>query len=432
MLSTPKSTLERIEAESTHRPPSPAPVIDEEKRLEEKRLNVAMVVASPFPANHGTPGSIREMAEAIAGKGHRIHIVTYHFGEEIPVKNVPVHRIPPLGFRKKVVVGPTREKPILDLLMVFKLIQVILREKIDLIHAHNYEGALVGYLAKIATGRPMIYHAVCTMADELPAYDFFKSKRIAVRLAGLLDGWVPRMADRIIPISSELADFLSSKGIEPGKIDLIPLGIDCSRFDASDRLLTREKHHLGESPTVIYTGTLDRFQRIDYLLKAMKNVVAKIPEARLLLLVNIAKEVDLKECHTMIDDLGLRGQVDIVIHRSFEEVPHFLAAADVVVAPRPECPGFPVKLLNYAAAGKPIVVFGGSAKGLQHLKQAIVVNDHDWQAMGDGIITLLQSPVLAESLGQNAREWVEENLAWPKIVERIEKVYRRCLEVCRC
>jgi hypothetical protein len=49
-----------------------------------------------------------------------------------------------LKFRRKVVVEPTYGKPILDLLMVFKPMRVILRERIDLIHAHNYEGALIG------------------------------------------------------------------------------------------------------------------------------------------------------------------------------------------------------------------------------------------------------------------------------------------------
>ena len=83
----------------------------------------------------------------------------------------------------------------------------------------------------------------------------------------------------------------------------------------------------------------------------------------------------------MIPELALDGHVTIIPNRSFEEIPHFLAAADVTVVPRPHCPGFPVKLLNYMAAGKPIVVFAGSAMGLLHLLHAFLVGDHDWQGL---------------------------------------------------
>src|SRR5712692_6767016 len=68
------------------------------------RLTTCMLAACPFPANHGTPGSIREMAEAISERGHDVHIVTYHFGENIPVRGPQLHRIPPLTRESSVVV----------------------------------------------------------------------------------------------------------------------------------------------------------------------------------------------------------------------------------------------------------------------------------------------------------------------------------------
>ena len=39
-----------------------------------------MVAACPFPGNHGSPASIREMSMALADLGHNIHIVTYPMG----------------------------------------------------------------------------------------------------------------------------------------------------------------------------------------------------------------------------------------------------------------------------------------------------------------------------------------------------------------
>src|SRR5829696_5121911 len=43
-------------------------------------LNVALVAACPFPAPRGTPIRFQRLAEAVAGRGDRVHVVTYHFG----------------------------------------------------------------------------------------------------------------------------------------------------------------------------------------------------------------------------------------------------------------------------------------------------------------------------------------------------------------
>ena len=179
---------------------------------------------------------------------------------------------------------------------------------------------------------------------------------------------------------------------------------------------------------MVYTGILDRLQRLDYLLQAMRLVVQHIAEARLLLVANLAKTQDVHDCQTLIRTLDLQEHVEIITQVPFAEIPLFLAAADVTVVCRPQCPGFPIKLLNYMAAGKPIVAFEGSAKGLRHLQQAFVVPDHDWQGLGGGMVTLLQDPLLAQSLGQHAQQWVQEQFAWPRLVEKIEHVYNAALQ----
>jgi 1,2-diacylglycerol 3-alpha-glucosyltransferase len=392
------------------------------------RLKIAMVVASPFPANHGTPGSIRELMEAVGQRGHDVHVVTYHFGEGTNPKAVTMHRIPDFGFSRKVVVGPTLERPFLDFQMVFTLCQVICRENIDLIHAHNYEGALVGYLARLVTGKPLVYNAINAMSDELPTYDFFKPRILGVLLAGFLDYWVPRMADRIIAITPEIAGMLRIQGIRPHRLRMIPLGINTDQFDGWEPSTIRRRYSLAENPLVMYTGILDRLQRVDYLLRAMQSVIAELPDARLLLVTTIAKDDDLKECRKMIREFQMEEQVIIVTGASFEEIPSFLASANVAVICRPRCPGFPVKLLNYMAAGKAVAAFEGSAKGLQHMTNAFVVSDGDWQGLAHGIICLLRDPHLAARLGGNAREWVRTNLAWPKIAGEIEAVYYDLLQ----
>ena len=55
-------------------------------------------------------------------------------------------------------------------------------------------------------------------------------------------------------------------------------------------------------------------------------------------------------------------------------------------------------------AGKPVVAFVGGAKGVNHLHDAFIVPNHDCEALGQGIITLLEDRALAaESRSQRAR-----------------------------
>jgi 1,2-diacylglycerol 3-alpha-glucosyltransferase len=386
---------------------------------------VAMVVASPFPANHGTPGSIREMCEALAELGHEVHVVTYHFGEERAPAGVTVHRAPGLGLRGRMVVGPTWPKPIWDLLMVFTLARVVWRERIDVIHAHNYEGALVGFGGRLLTGRPLVYAAVNTMIDELGSYSFIRPRWLADALARALDWLVPRLPSAIIALSTDLERFLEERGIRRERIHVIPLGIDVRAFAGADGEAARTRLGVGRAPLVLYTGILDRLQRVDYLLRAMTVVAAAVPEARLVLVANVLQAEDLARCRALAQELGLADRAIFVGSESFADIPPYMAAADVTVVPRPHCPGFPVKLLNSLAAGRPVVVFQGSAKGLRDGEAALVVPDHDWQAMGEAIVRVLKDESLSRRLSEGARRWVDQHYAWPLLAQRTIDVYRR-------
>src|SRR5207247_4972224 len=93
--------------------------------------------------------------------------VTYHFGEDIPVRGPRLHRVKPWTKETAVVVGPTIRRPLYDLQMVFRTLQVIKAHEPHLLHAHGYEAALVAWLCWLVTRIPVVYSGHNTMADEL-------------------------------------------------------------------------------------------------------------------------------------------------------------------------------------------------------------------------------------------------------------------------
>ena len=209
---------------------------------------------------------------------------------------------------------------------------------------------------------------------------------------------------------------------------MITSGTDPGMFDHADPERFRQKYGLGTRPVVMYTGITNSFQRIDYLLRAF-SVVLKEDSSAIVMIVNpIEAEPDVPQHKALAEELGIAKNVRFVGPHTLDELPDYLAMATVTVAPRPECPGHPIKLLNYMISGKPIVCFAGGAKGLTHMQDALVVPDHDWQAMGEAILTFLRDPDLAKRLGANARANAINNFDWRVIGKKVAAVYDRILD----
>ena len=391
-----------------------------------KRFTVAHVAACQFPVNYGSPAAIRELVEMLSEAGHRIHVITYPDGQDMSVGQAVVHRVGQPRPARDLTVGPSWTKPLNDLLMVFKLVQIVRREKIEIIHAHNYEGCLVGVLGKFLTGRPLIYNAVNLMADELETYGFLP-RWVARRVARLLDWFVPIFPDHIVAVTPELHAGLRRSGVAEERLTLVPCGMRPEIFEGANPEPLRAQLGIGSRPVVMYTGINNAFQRVDYLLRAFTVVRREIPDALLLIVSPIENEPNRPANEALARELGIDADTRFIGPHSLEQLKDYLALADVCVVPRTDCPGHPIKLLNYMVARKPIVSFVSAAKGVQHLREAWLAPDHDWNALGEGIITLLRDRPLAERLAATARETALREFDWRQLGKKIEAIYESLL-----
>ena len=384
--------------------------------------SIAMVAACPFPANHGTPAAIREMSEELARRGHSIRVVTYPLSHDIPVAGVEIDRVAHVGSNREVNVGPSYQRLAFDALLVLKLFQVVRRHHIELIHAHNYEAMLIGAVVGRLTGVPVIYNAINTMISELPSFNFFRPRALATGLAKVLDYVVPRMADMIIADTEELRSFILDQGVEPERVITIHSGVRPEMFQAGDGVRVRERFAAGGGPLIVYTGTFDEFQGLDYLMAAFQIIHQLKPAASLLLVGSTINRADRGKYERIAIKLGFASRFQIT-SCTLEELPDFLAAADVAVVPRPNSPGIPTKLLNYMAAGNAIVSFKQSATILQHKVTAFLVESSTAENFAQGILHVLDDPALAQKLRTNVQRFVIGRFDWPSIAVRLEAVY---------
>src|SRR5947208_4801810 len=208
---------------------------------------------------------------------------------------------------------------------------------------------------------------------------------------------------------------------------MVPALIVPEPFENEDPEKIRRPHRFNARAIVMYAGVLNAFQRIDYLLRAFAVVSKQRPDALLVMVSPLVSETDQRKHKKLADQLGISDAIMWIAPHSLEDLPSYLALASVTVISRPECPGHPVKLLNYMLAGKPIVCFEGAAKGLRHLHDAFIAPNHDCEALGKGMLTLLNDRELAARLGANARSTVLTNFDWRIICQKIEQIYDKLL-----
>jgi glycosyltransferase involved in cell wall biosynthesis len=204
--------------------------------------------------------------------------------------------------------------------------------------------------------------------------------------------------------------------MSPERISVVTNGVEMANF------------RLGAPPEsdgvtrLIYTGTLAPYQDVDLLLEAFAKARRVRPDLRLSMAVS--NPFDAYEAQAV--RLGLRDAIDL-LPDSFAELPRQLAASAVAVLPRMHCPGIPQKLLNYMAAGKPIVCSAGSAKLLENERTGLVIPDGDVEAFSQAILRLVGNPTLAQELGSRAREQVEHSYSWGHAAERLERIYEQLI-----
>jgi glycosyltransferase involved in cell wall biosynthesis len=386
-----------------------------------QRFKIAMVAACPFPYPRGTPIRILRMAEALAHRGHEVHVVTYHLGEKLQRTPFSLYRIRDVKTYRKYSPGPTYQKLlVLDTLLMLKLFQVLNDHEIELIHAHHYEGLVVASLVRRRTKHPIIYDAHTLLRSELPFYPI-GLPQIFKRAFGLyIDRRLPKLADHIISVTSGIRDkLIALSGISEERISVVTNGVEHTYFQNNLKTKQREKQKM---KTMIYTGNFGYFQGIDLMLKAFKMVIAHRQDVRLLLISND----DLGPYKNLIDQLGIRNYIDFQ-NSVFADLPNCFAAADIALNPRINCDGIPQKLLNYMAAGKPVVSFRGSAKTLEHGETGWVVENYNIEAFARGVIHLLENQEMAKKIGENAAKCAASNYSWKKTAEKVEVVYQNLL-----
>jgi len=377
-----------------------------------QKAKILMIATCPFPTSQGSQTLIKQLATGLSVQGHSVDLVTYHHSEYRKDFPFRVHRAPKIPFTESLRAGPSLGKFILDFLIWKKAREVGKSLRPDIVHGHNYEGALIGAFVAKELKVPIVYHTHNVMSEELPTYFHSRLVRVAAHRMGLaLDRWIPNLADHVIAINTKLKEALESFGVRAGKITIVPPGIWPEEWPADEET--------EEAPFVVYTGNLDNYQNLSVLIDGMSMVAKEIPDA-VLIIVSHQRN---KRLERQIRRHDLGANVDIVTVNEFTAVRRWIRRSAVAVCPRiPTC-GYPIKLVNYLAAGKPVVVSQACGDGIEDGETGIVVETNSPSAYAQAIVRLLRDRKLASRIGVQGRRMALEKHSWEGSLVAVERAY---------
>jgi glycosyltransferase involved in cell wall biosynthesis len=277
----------------------------------------------------------------------------------------------------------------------------------ELVHLHSSKAGLAGRLA-LRGSRTTIF--------QPHAWSFEAAQGLQRRAALAWERFGSRWTDAIICVSEAERRRGEEAGVRARYV-VVPNGVDVQALREAgrqERASARERLGLVEGPLVVCVGRLSRQKGQDLLLRAWPSVVAQVPGARLALVGDGPER----------ERLQALAPADVVFAGARDDVPDWLAAADVVAAPS-RWEGMSLALLEALARGRTVVAADtpGSAEAIGQDAGAVVPVENIG-ALADAVVERLLDPARAKAEGHAARLRAERQHDLRRTVTGVAAVYR--------
>lgn len=217
----------------------------------------------------------------------------------------------------------------------------------------------------------------------------------------------------IAPSEATLAE-CRRHGFDPGRLRLVPWGIDPQPASTAAVVAARARHDLGER-YVLWAGTIEPRKNLPVLLEAFRRLDRA--DVRLVLAGPKGWNEDLEE------RLGpIRDRVRVVGFLAPGELRSLYAGAEVFCFPSRQ-EGFGLPVLEAMAQGTAIVTSSGTATEEVIGDAGVVVDPADVRALTAALADLLDDPVRRAALGAAASRRAASDFSWQATAARLEAVY---------
>ncbi len=357
-----------------------------------------------FLTTHVNTGGITSyllsLTSGLLQKGHHVYVASAGGDCQSLLEDAGVKHLK-IPFRTKSEVDPR----IYLNLNQFK--NIIIEERIDIIHAQTRVMQVMGHFLSRMTYKPLI--TTC--------HGFFK----------------PRFFRRIFPcwgvgtiaVSKPVAEHLKNDfNLPENQVYVISNGIDGKRFNEINETLKfqqRKKWNVQANIVIGIIARLSDVKGIDILLESMNKVIEVFPDA---LLMIVGEGPEYPRLVRMVDELNLKNNVrfEKIVNQTANILPIF----DVFVMPSRQ-EGLGLSVMEAQACALPVIAskVGGLVDLIEDEKTGYLVSSQDPNSLADRIIFVLKNQQQAQKVGVAARKHILEKFSLDQMVQATIKVYEK-------
>ncbi|HVL33607.1 MAG TPA: glycosyltransferase family 4 protein [Actinomycetota bacterium] len=339
----------------------------------------------------------------LAARGH--DVIAYCERSELPaIERVDVREIP--------VTGPTAALG--RIAFARRIARDLSRERVDVAHLLFPFTTHDGYA--MATGVPL----VCGPINLPWPSSGRRPRRAAARAAAFItDRYERRLHARTMERASRLfvTGTSSSAAIPTSLRDRcveLPFGVDLHRFAATP---------LPDNAVILFLSVLLERKGIDVLLRALPQVRAAVPRARLLIAGDDPSGMRPK-LERLARELGVHDAIEFAGPVAPSDVPGLYRSARVFCQPSYGEP-FGMTVVEAMASARPVVATssGGIADAVDHGRGGRLVPPGDPALLAGALVGVLASPRDAEAMAGYNRARAEQRYSLDGVVDRLEQTY---------
>jgi glycosyltransferase involved in cell wall biosynthesis len=284
----------------------------------------------------------------------------------------------------------------------------------DIVHAHyiSHFGILAGLYGWLSGFKPIVLTA--WGSDILIDPKGFKKSLVKYAL---------KKADCVTCDAEHMIEELIGLGTDPKKIEHMYFGTDIQKFNPrqkSEKL--GEKLGVLNSPTIISIRSLKPIYDVGSLITAISRVLKEIPETKFVIAGSGSQEAELKQ---LAKSLRVSDSIRFVGFITNDELPEYLASADIYVSTSLSDAGIAASTAEAMACGLPVVItdFGDNRKWVEDGVNGFIVPLKDPKSLAERIIYLLKNPDIRKEFGMRNRKIINERNNYYKEMEKMENIY---------
>lgn len=392
----------------------------------------------PVHGHKGASIHVREFSNALQGNGHEVEIFTCRMGGEAPDGfTVPVHEFP-LEKPERRLISALQDDPqaggrtpnevrsmLYNANLRHRLLPLLQEFQPDAIYERYALLGTAGQELAKALGIPHILEVNAPLSEEQARHrGIVFDQTIRAIEQRIIAG-----ADQVISVSEPLKQWIVGTGASAGRVTVLPNGVNTDRF-AERTGTVRERLGLGDRPVVGFVGTLKAWHGTDTLIRAMGSLVRERGPDRTPALLIVGDGPQRDQLESLARDEGL-GDVTIFTGMvPHGEIPNYLAAIDIAVAPYAETGDVyfsPLKLFEYMAMGCTVIAAdtGQIREYIRHMDNGILYTPGDTDALAGQVAAMLDDPIRARILGKTARHEARSTMSWSRIADAVTGLVER-------